>query len=267
MTMLVPELTRAFNKRFGLERTTGQIKSTLTNHGIKCGRQCGKKNWGARLFTPEQDCFIRENYTKLSVAELTRGLNRRFDLVKTIFQVRTYIHNHGIISGRTGCFEKGITPWNKGARGYMGPNRTSFKKGQSPNNYKPLGFERVTRDGYIEIKVAERNPYTGFPERFRVKHAYIWEQNHGPVPKGHIVIFQDGDKRNFSPGNLLLVHRNELLLLNLHKYWEKPIEVRPSIMALIKLEAKAGIRTTGRVPGAGRKRGIQTPALLREKGL
>lgn len=253
-TMLVPELARAFNRQFGMEQTAGMIKSTLKNHGITCGRAKGKGTWASRLFTPEQDRFLRDNYPLLTLPELTAALNSRFGTVKTKFQVRVYLHNHQIICGRTGCFEKGLTPWNKGIKGYIGANATSFKKGQIPSNYKPLGFERVTRDGYIEIKIAETNPYTGFPERFRQKHVHVWEQAHGPVPKGHVVVFRDGDKFNCAPENLMCVHRNELLLLNLHKYWEQPEELKPSVLALIKLEAKAGIRTTGKQPGAGRKK-------------
>jgi hypothetical protein len=253
--MLVPELSRAFNMRFGQNKTNGQIKSSLKNHKITCGRAKGKKTWCSRLFTPEQDQFLRENYPLFTLVNLTDALNIRFGTVKTTFQVRVYLHNHGITCGRTGCFEKGIVPWNKGVKGYMGPNVTSFKKGQIPNNYKPLGFERVTRDGYIEIKIAEMNPYTGFPERFRQKHVFVWEQAHGPVPKGHIVAFRDADKFNCDLDNLMLLRRNELLLLNQHKYNEAPDEVKPTILALARLEAKAGIRTTGR-PGGGRKKKV-----------
>jgi len=255
--MLVPELARAFNLRFGTDKAPGQIKSTLKNHGIKCGRENGKKTWGSWLFTPEQDQFLRDNYPLLTLTALTAAFNTSFGAVKMEHQVRAYLHRKQIPSGRTGCFPKGQPAWNLGVKGYMGANATSFKKGQIPSNYKPLGFERITPDGYIEIKIAERNPYTGFPERFRQKHVHVWETANGPVPKGHVVVFRTVDKFNCDLENLMCVHRNELLLLNLHKYWDKPEEVKPSILALVKLEAKAGIRTTGRVPGGGRKKKTQ----------
>ena len=43
----------------------------------------------------------------------------------------------------------------------------------------------------------------------------LWEQRHGrPVPDGHLVLFADGDRRNFDPANLLLVSRAELAVMN-----------------------------------------------------
>lgn len=44
-----------------------------------------------------------------------------------------------------GKFKKGFTPWNKGVTGYMGANRTSFKKG---DNSRPLAerfWEKVEK--------------------------------------------------------------------------------------------------------------------------
>ena len=136
----------------------------------------------------------------------------------------------------------------------MGSNATSFKKGNRPHNHKPLWSERVGKDGYIEMSVPERNPYTGFPTRFKHKHLWIWEQANGLKPKGTAVIFKDGDNRNLAIDNLLLVTRAELLTMNLHGYKDQPDELKPSVLALAKVEAKAGIRTR---PGRGRKSELQ----------
>ena len=38
-----------------------------------------------------------------------------------------------------------------------GCERTWFKKGHIPANYRPVGSERVNADGYIEVKVADPN--------------------------------------------------------------------------------------------------------------
>jgi len=109
------------------------------------------------------------------------------------------------------------------------------------------------------MKVPERDPHTGFPTRYKHKHVWIWEQSNGPVPEGMAVVFIDADKQNCNLDNLMLVTRNELLLLNLHKYKDQPAEIRPSILALAKVEAAAGFRTMGRVPGAGRKKKESQP--------
>jgi hypothetical protein len=136
----------------------------------------------------------------------------------------------------------------------MGANRTSFKKGQLPHNHQPLWSERIcSKDGYIYISVPETNPHTGFPTRYKQKHVWIWEQINGPVPKGCCIIFEDSDIYNLAIENLLCVHRNLLLILNLHNYKTAPAELKPSIMALARLEHEAGIRTIHRGPGRKRK--------------
>lgn len=199
--------------------------------------------------TPEHLAFLREAYATMSLCELAPAFNTRFGTAVTEKQIRSTLRNHRIRSGRTGQFEKGQTSWNLGKKGYMGANTTSFKKGNVPANHQPLWSERVGKDGYLEMSVPERNPYTGFPTRYKHKHVWIWEQAHGPKPKGTAVIFRDGNNRNFNLDNLLLVTRTELLAMNLHDYKNQPEELKDSILALAKVEAKAGFRTR---PGRGR---------------
>lgn len=251
-TMSIRQLTPAFNAKFDLEKTETQIKAALNNHRITCGRKYGERIYSAHLYTAEQVFFLRYNYMGRSVAELTGVFNKWFGADMTERQIKTFVHNRGITSGNTGRFVKGQKSWNKGVKGYMGPNRTSFKKGSVPKNRKPLGTERIcSKDGFVLIKIAETNPYTGFPTRYKHKHVHVWEKNNGPVPKGHVVSFIDGDKLNCNPENLMLLNRKELLCLNLLNYQATPAELKPSVLALAKLEAKAGIRTH---PGRGRKR-------------
>ena len=105
-----------------------------------------------------------------------------------------------------GRFIKGHTPWNKGLKGTTGFSPTRFKTGDRPANWMPVGTERIV-EGYIEVKIGE-------PRTWRSKHRIIWERKHGPVPGGHVVIFADGNPRNFRLDNLLLVTRGELATLN-----------------------------------------------------
>lgn len=205
----------------------------------------------SKIFNQEQDAFIRERYVDISVAELHVLVNQRFGLTVTLQQVKSYVHNHRINSGRTGQFAPGSRSWNKGKTGYMGANATSFKPGQLPHNKRRLWSERVNKDGFIEISVPERNPHTGFCTRYRHKHVWLWEYHHGKVPRGHAVVFIDGDKSNVVIENLMLLTRAELLAANLHGYKDQPPELKPTVLALVKMEAKAGIRTR---PGRGRRR-------------
>lgn len=203
-----------------------------------------KNSRPCRIFTPEQAQFLREGFSGKTVAELTAMFNAKFEDNKTAGQIRTFVRNHGITSGLTGRFEKGNIPWNRHKKGYMGANKTSFIKGSIPPNRKPIGTERIdSKYGFILIKITERNPYTGAPTRYKHKHVYVWETLHGPLPKGHVVSFKDGDKLNCDPENLMLLTRAELLILNQHDYKNQPAEMKPTILALVKVEAKAGFRT------------------------
>lgn len=201
-------------------------------------------------YTSEQTDFIIQGYTRLTLPELHAAYNRHFEETRTLGQIRCFLHNRRILSGRTGQFAKGCVSWNKGKKGYMGANATSFKKGQLPHNHTRLWTERISKDGYIEISIPERNPYTGFPQRYKLKHIWLWEMYNGPVPPGHAVIFIDGNKEHVDLDNLMIVTRSELLSLNLHNYSETPDELKPAVLQLAKLEVKAGIRTR---PARGRK--------------
>lgn len=246
--MHVGDLTKAFNKHFRLQKNEGGIKSALSSHKIKCGRAPKDRLINQyRLFTDEQVEFLRKEYRGRSVTELRAVFNEKYGADMTWQQIKTAVHGRGITSGRTGCFEKGHKPWNTGTKGLTSANKTSFKKGNIPPNRKPIGAERIcSQDGYILVKVAEQNPHTGFPTRYKHKHVHIWERDHGPVPEGMIVAFRDGDKLNCDdPDNLMLITRAELLILNKHGYRDTPAKLKPSVLALAKLEVKTFEKVRG----------------------
>ena len=238
--MSVSDLTIAFNRRFKTKKTPGQIKSTLKNHQIRCGRSTGEMNKGQyKLLTPDQVAFLKITYKNHPFKETTRRLNEHFNITLKPGQVRWFCQNHGIRSGRSGQFKTGKKPWNIGTKGVMKPNSGNFKKGSIPPNLRPIGSERICKkDGFVLIKIREENPYTGHDTRFKHKHVHIYEQHHGPVPDGFVVAFIDGDKLNCEPDNLMLISRAELLRLNKHGYKDMPDELKPSIRALIKMETR-----------------------------
>jgi hypothetical protein len=242
--MQVPELTAAFNARFGTAQGEGAIKAAVSNRKIRCGRPVGNPVGTYIKYTREQAEFIRDGYRTMTIRELTAAFNARFGTEKTESHLKAFTHNHKVRSGRTGRFPKGHVPVNKGTKGLKGPNVTSFREGHVPANRKPLGHERIdTKDGYIHIKVPQQNPYTGFPTRYRPKHVWLWEEHNGPIPDGMVVVFKDSDKLNCVLENLMLVSRSELLRMNQHRYADMPDELKPSVLYLAKLEAKAGIST------------------------
>jgi hypothetical protein len=147
----------------------------------------------------------------------------------------------GWTTGRTGCFPKGHVPANMGKTMPYNANsaRTQFKKGGLPHNTKYLGHERVSVDGYVEISIADTNPHTGYGRRYVLKHRHLWEQQHGPVPAGHVLKSLDGNRLNTDPSNWSLIPRSLLPFLNGHRgpnYDQAAPEVKPVILTLAKLK-------------------------------
>lgn len=112
--------------------------------------------------------------------------------------------------------------WNKGLKqvDYMSAEniektaKTRFKKGQDPHNTVPIGFERITKDGYIEIKVRHLKNGDANNKNFELKHRLLWVENHGPIPSGMVVSIKGTDKINFSIDDLELITMKQNLLQN-----------------------------------------------------
>lgn len=230
--MGVEDLRKAFNAEFGLEKTRSEIKGVLSNKKIKCGRKTGSILKGrVRMCTPKQKELIAKWYKTLNRKELTEKFNSEFGKNLTVGQMAAFLKNHKIKSGRTGHYENGLVPHNKGTKGLMKPNKTSFKKGQKPFNYKPVGSERVNVEGYIEIKTAD-------PSTWSLKQRHVWQLKHGPIPNGYNVRFRDGDKLNCAIDNLMLVSDCENIILNHLDFNKAPLEVKDTLHLIAKVKAK-----------------------------
>lgn len=107
---------------------------------------------------------------------------------------------------------------------------------------KFLGHERLTKDGYVEISVAETNPHTGYERRYVHKHVFLWVQVNGKVPEGFCLKSLDGDRTNCDPANWEAVPRGMLPRLNGKSgrdYDHAPAELKPAIMSIARLEHRA----------------------------
>ncbi len=148
---------------------------------------------------------------------------------------------------RKGHYKKGNAPMNKGLKitEYMSPEaiekhkKTRFKKGNLSHNYRPVGSQRIDKDGYIEVKIKD-------PNVWELKHRYIWSKHNGKIPKSYKVRFIDGDRGNFNINNLEIISEAELMNENtIHRY---PQEVRE----LIKLQSKLNKKLNGTKQNARR---------------
>jgi len=184
----------------------------------------------SRLWSPEEDATLAALYGTHTNAAIGALIGRSEPAVLNrarklgIYKPASYRNpSH---------FEKGMVPHNKGA-GFNAGGRsaeTQFKprqrQGRALDLYVPIGTERVSDDGYLQIKINDDLP---MHRRWRGSHIVAWEAINGPLPAGHALVFLDGDKHNTAVDNLELVTRAELMRRN---SWQNN---NPQIAALIQL--------------------------------
>lgn len=134
--------------------------------------------------------------------------------------------------GKHSRFQKGHTPWNKGKSYHAGGRsaETRFKPGHVPAT--------TLHDGAITIRKDKR----GMPYQFiRVDlgvwvplHVHRWREAYGKIPRGHMIVFRDGDTLNCELENLQCITKADNMRRNtIHRY---PAEVKTAIRAIRKLE-------------------------------
>lgn len=185
------------------------------------------------LFNEEQFSFFLDQNPLYSAQDLATLMNETFGLSLTGMQIRNFRRNHGLPSGRVTRFQKGNVPFNKDTKGICKPNRGSFKKGNVPVNKLPIGSERVTTDGYIRIKVQDEG---GYNDRWKQKGRIVWESEHGPIPKGKLLMYLDGDGTNCKLDNLVLIDRKDRVRLNQMRYHFKNEDLNRAALGIVKLK-------------------------------
>lgn len=201
------------------------------------GRSKGIKNTAVHIWSNEEKEYLAEITPGHHYTEIQELVNEKFKLDLKLNQIKGAVSRYKLNTGFTGRFEKGHIPANKGLKGICakGSEKTWFKKGHVPVNHREVGSERITKDGYVEIKIAE-------PNKWRLKHLVVWEKENGPVPKGHALVFADGDKTNISLDNILLVTRHQLLIMNNNKLIKNNLEVTKTGVLIAKVLIKANER-------------------------
>lgn len=187
-------------------------------------------------FTPEQDKYLIENIPTKSYKQLAKEIGRGANV--TLKRLHELGQSEVLLKkSYKSRFVKGMVPTNKGVpiTEWMSPESiekckaSRFKKGQIPHNAYPDGTEFI-RDykgvPYWMIKVP------GI-KKLQFKHRYLWEQKHGPIPKGYILRFKDGNTLNIDLDNLMMITRTENLVRN-SKFCPAE-ELIPTTIKLIQL--------------------------------
>ncbi|CAB4192264.1 HNH nuclease [uncultured Caudovirales phage] len=105
------------------------------------------------------------------------------------------------------------------------------RQGVAERLYKPIGAERISKDGYRERKINDDMPRQA---RWRAVHLVEWEAVHGRVPKGYALTFQNGDKRDIRLDNLVLVSRADLMRRNTIHHLPAPLVETIQLLGRLK---------------------------------
>lgn len=193
------------------------------------------KNKVLHIWSKEEKAYLKEITSGQHYKEIQELMDKEFGLNLTLSQIKGAIGRYKLNTGYTGQFKKGQAAHNKGKKGAGGWEPTQFKKGQVPANHRPVGSERVNVDGYVEIKVKE-------PNKWQLKHKVIWEHVNGPISKGYAVIFGDGDRSNLDLNNLILVSRQQLLVLNRNKLIQNDADLTRTGVIIADLYQKINLK-------------------------
>ena len=195
-----------------------------------------------KRWTPEEDATLIELYKTLSAGDIAARIGRSRPGVKNRVNQLGLKKPAGVTN--PGCFVRGQHSWNKGLHYQAGGRsaETRFRPGQrigvAAELYQPIGTERITKEGYCSRKINDDMP---LHKRWRAIHILVWEAANGPVPKGHVLSFINGDKLDCRLDNLQLITRRELMQRNtVHNY---PEELRQVIRLKGAITKRIATRT------------------------
>ena len=145
------------------------------------------------FYTPEQENWIKENVDNyINGIQLTYAFNSVFGTNKKPDTIKSKIHH---------LLPEHCYPWSGGQVKGRGVSVTA----------REIGEERITA-GYTYIKIAKNKINKNFTteqirENWVQKHRWIYENAHGEIPKGSLVVFLDSDQSNFNIENLYCIPR------------------------------------------------------------
>ncbi len=139
-------------------------------------------------------------------------------------------------------FKKGNVPKNKGQKmskkTYDKVKKTFFPKGNKPPNTKPADAVTIRMDSgnipYKYLKIRDSN--------WQLMHRVIYEQYHGPIPKGNVVTFKDGNTMNCDIDNLICITMAENMIRNSIQRYPEELKKVIRLNTKLKKQIKNGTK-------------------------
>ena len=206
-TMPHKNLVQRIREQFGCAVTLGGMRSWASKNGVLKFPD----------YTKEQEQWIIDHADDyINSVGLAEAYNRQFGTDQTPDRILAKLHR---------LMPDHQYGWSGGKPKGEGSSVTA----------KPIGSETF-KGGYWWIKIAD-NPlpknYTGDQRRknWQQKHRVIYENAHGPIPEGHLVVFLDGDRNNFDLDNLYCCPRRIQTVMIRNGWWT---DSREHTLAAIK---------------------------------
>ena len=167
------EIAQIINDEYG----TGYSKSAIDNRIYT--KKLSTKVPGHR-YTKEQNEWLSKNITKYTYPDLVAAFNEKFHTSQSYYNIKSH------------CIRKGF----KGGR--------SEQKGYKNWRSTPIGTETIY-NGRIYVKVSDAptsRTNKNHMANWVGKEHLVWEQHHGEIPEGYVIVHLDGDPLNCDISNL-----------------------------------------------------------------
>lgn len=205
------EITEMLNDKFDKDRSVSSIVSLKHRRRILSFPNKGRK------YKPEEIEYLKAISEGRSNREITKLFNQKFSDARTEDSISSIRYENGMVNRI----------------------KTQFEKGNKPVNWVPVGSERVTADGYTQVKVRDGHNH----DNWKGKHIIMWEEEHGAIPDGSVVIFGDGDRTNLDISNLICVDRGKLAQLNKQDLIQSDAELTRTAVNILELQSKISERS------------------------
>ena len=147
-----------------------------------------------KRYTKEEIKLIKELYPDISNKEIAHRLGRKQRMIGQVGIRYGFKKSKEYMNTNPGAFKKELIPWNKGLKGFRPSKRTEFKAGHLPANTKYDGCLSLRKkhngEKYYYIRISQA--------KWVLYQRYLWEQKHGSILKGMLIIFKDKNFLNFN---------------------------------------------------------------------
>lgn len=110
---------------------------------------------------------------------------------------------------------KSPTTWVKGQPAHPNAVKHQFKKGNIAPGHKSIGCEVIKRWKNGDVVREQKYRKVGDPGIWKSVSHIVWEAANGPIPKGHIIRYLNGNSMDSRLENLHVVTRRECIILNM----------------------------------------------------